>query len=133
MTPTISFNQLNPVLTVPPNVGMTPIGSIPTTNCRKLTVTGTVGGPGPITGLQLSCASRTGGVHVPMLTNSDFSTATDTLLRSLGLSSPTNLVAGSTFQFTVDLQGVGMIEEVNLWASTTNGATLLLETAQSVA
>ena len=91
----------------------------------RLTITGTVGGTGPLTGLQLTFAANGVGQHVVALQDTDFSTATDTLLRSLNLSSPTNIPAGTVFQFTVDLGGA--VSEVNLRAKSSAGATVAIE------
>lgn len=101
------------------------IATIQTAGVQRLTVTGTVGGTGPLTGLKLTFAGINGGTHVAALTDSDFSTATDTLLRSLGLSAPTSISTGSTFQFTVDL--FGAVAEVAFRAKSASGATVAIE------
>ena len=101
------------------------IATLATMGVNRLTITGTVGGTGPLTGLELTFAANTGGTHVIALQDSDFSTATDTLLRSLGLSAPTNIATGSKFQFTVDL--FGAVPEVNFRAKSSAGATVAIE------
>ncbi len=96
------------------------------TGCiRQLTITGIVGSGGALTGLQLTAAAVNGGTHVPLLTDSDFATATDTLLRSLNLSAPTNIPAGTAFQFTVDL--FSSIAEVELRCNSSLGTTVAIE------
>jgi hypothetical protein len=92
---------------------------------NKLTLTGIVSGTGPVTGLELTFQSIYGGTEVVMLKDSDFSTASDTLLRTLGLATPTNLVTGSVFQITVDLYGA--LSEVRLRAKSAAGALVAVE------
>jgi hypothetical protein len=89
---------------------------------RVLTVTGIVGGPGPLTGLKLSVAATPGGTHRDRLVDADFNTAT----RLLPFCTPTphQTAAGSTFQFELDLTGVA---EIKLYGKSSNGATLALE------
>ena len=97
---------------------------------RHVTVTGIVGGTGPITGLTLYFQSTPFGVMVPVLVDSDFSVETDTLIRSLGLGSPTNIATGSAFQFTICTDQA--IAQMTLAAKSVNGATLAVEVGSYV-
>ena len=89
---------------------------------RVITVTGIVGGPGPLTGLKLSVAATHGGTHKDRLVDADFNTAT----RLLPFCTPTphQTAAGNAFQFELDLTGVA---EIKLYARSGNGASVALE------
>lgn len=91
---------------------------IGTQGVGRLTVTGQLTRGGPLTGIAVTFAANPGGIHTVALKDSDFTTATDTLLRALGLASPTNITPGSIFQFTLDL--FGAVAEVKLQLKTSN-------------
>lgn len=87
-----------------------------------VTITGIVGGVGPLTGLKLSVAATHGGTHRDRLVNTDFNTATRLL--PFCSASPHQTASGSTFQFELDLTGVA---EIQLYARSSSGATVALE------
>ena len=91
---------------------------------ERVTITGIVSGAGPLTGLQVTFAESAGGQHVIALQDADFSTATDVLLRSLGLAQPTNITTGSVFQITLYLPDA---EEIAVRAKSANGASVAIE------
>ena len=86
------------------------------------TITGIVGGTGPLTGLKVSIAAIHGGTHKDRLVDADFNTATRLL--PFCTSNPHQTASGSTFQFELDLTGVA---EIKLYAKSSNGATVALE------
>jgi len=87
-----------------------------------VTLTGIVGGPGPLTGLKISVAATHGGTHKDRLVDADFNTATRLL--PFCSPSPHQTAAGQTFQFELDLTGVA---EIKLYGKSSNGATIALE------
>jgi len=87
-----------------------------------VTVTGTVGAPGPLSGMKLSVAAVHGGTHKDRLVDSDFNTPTRLL--PFCTISPHLTPAGGSFQFELDLTGVA---EVKLYAKSSAGATIALE------
>jgi hypothetical protein len=99
-----------------------PIVTITTRGAGLATITGTVGGTGPLTGLKLSIAAVHGGTHKDRLLDADFNTATRLL--PFCTPNPHQTPAGGTFQFELDLTGVA---EIKLYAKSANGATLALE------
>jgi hypothetical protein len=86
------------------------------------TITGTVGGTGPLTGLKISVGATHGGTHKDRLVDTDFNTATRLL--PFCTPNPHQTASGSTFQFELDLTGVA---EIKLYAKSSNGATVALE------
>ena len=89
---------------------------------RVATITGIVGGTGPLTGLKLSVAATHGGTHHDRLVDADFNAATRLL--PFCTASPHQTAAGASFQFELDLTGVA---EVKLYGKSSNGATIALE------
>lgn len=87
-----------------------------------LTLTGIVGGTGPLTGLKLSVAATHGGTHKDRLVDTDFNTPTRLL--PFCTASPHLAASGATFQFELDLTGVA---EIKLYGKSSNGATIALE------
>ena len=87
-----------------------------------VTVTGIVGGAGPLTGLKISVAAVHNGTHKDRLIDADFNTATRLL--PFATLNPHQTAAGGTFQFELDLSGVA---EIKLYAKSAIGATLALE------
>ena len=87
-----------------------------------VTLTGIVGGAGPLTGLKISVAATHGGTHKDRLVDSDFNTPTRLL--PFCTPSPHQTPSGGTFQFELDLTGVA---EIKLYAKSSNGATVALE------
>jgi len=87
-----------------------------------VTITGIVGGAGPLTGLKISVAATHGGTHKDRLVDSDFSTPTRLL--PFCTPAPHQTASGGTFQFELDLTGVA---EVKLYGKSANGATIALE------
>jgi hypothetical protein len=89
---------------------------------RILTLTGIVGGAGPLTGLKVSVAAVHGGTHVDRLIDADFNTATRLL--PFCTSNAYQTPSGSAFQFEIDLTGVA---ELKLYGKSANGATIAIE------
>ena len=89
---------------------------------RMLTLTGIVGGAGPLTGLKLSVAATHGGTHVDRLLDADFNTATRLL--PFCTINPHETASGDAFQFEIDLSGVA---EIKLYGKSSNGATIAIE------
>jgi hypothetical protein len=87
-----------------------------------LTITGTVSGTGPLTGLKLSVSAIPNGTHKDRLLDTDFNTATRLL--PFATPNPHQTASGSTFQFELDATGVA---EIKLYAKSTNGAAVALE------
>ena len=87
-----------------------------------LTVTGSVSGTGPLTGLKLSISALPNGTHKDRLVDTDFNTATRLL--PFSTPNPHTTATGSTFQFTLDATG---ISELKLYAKSTNTASVSLE------
>ena len=87
-----------------------------------LTVTGSVTGTGPLTGLKLSISALPNGTHKDRLVDTDFNTATRLL--PFSTPNPHTTASGSTFQFTLDATGVS---ELKLYAKSTNTASVSLE------
>lgn len=98
------------------------VATVTTRSATLATVTGVVGGAGPLTGLKLSVAANPNGTHKDRLVDADFNTATRLL--PFATPNPHQTPAGSAFQFTLDLTGVA---ELKLYAKSTNGATVALE------
>ena len=86
------------------------------------TITGIVGGTGPLTGLKISAAATHGGTHKDRLVDADFNTATRLL--PFCTANPHQTASGGTFQFELDLTGVA---EIKLYGKSSNGATIALE------
>ena len=89
---------------------------------RILTVTGIVGGVGPLTGLKLTVAAVQGGTHKDRLVDTDFNTATRLL--PFCTANAYQTASGNTFQFELDITGVA---EIKLFGKSNNGATVALE------
>ena len=87
-----------------------------------VTLTGIVGGTGPLTGLKISVAATHGGTHKDRLIDSDFNTPTRLL--PFCTATPHTTASGNTFQFELDLTGVA---EIKLYGKSSNGATIALE------
>jgi hypothetical protein len=87
-----------------------------------LTVTGSVSGTGPLTGLKLSISALPNGTHKDRLVDTDFNTPTRLL--PFSTQNPHTTSSGNTFQFTLDATGVA---ELKLYAKSTNGASVSLE------
>ena len=87
-----------------------------------VTLSGIVGGAGPLTGLKISVAATHGGTHKDRLVDADFNTATRLL--PFCTPSPHQAASGQTFQFELDLSGVA---EIKLYAKSANGATVAIE------
>jgi len=87
-----------------------------------LTVTGSVTGAGPLTGLKLSISALPNGTHKDRLVDTDFNTATRLL--PFSTPNPHTTTSGNTFQFTLDATGVS---ELKLYAKSTNTASVSLE------
>ena len=87
-----------------------------------LTITGSVTGTGPLTGLKLSTSAIPNGTHKDRLVDTDFNTATRLL--PFSTPNPHTTASGSTFQFTLDATGIA---EIKLYAKSTNGASVSLE------
>lgn len=87
-----------------------------------VTITGIVGGAGPLTGLKISVAATHGGTHKDRLVDADFNTATRLL--PFCTPSPHQTASGQSFQFELDLSGVA---EIKLYGKSSNGATIALE------
>jgi hypothetical protein len=87
-----------------------------------LTITGTVTGTGPLTGLKLSIAAIPNGSHNDRLLDTDFNTATRLL--PFSTPNPHQTATGNSFQFELDATGVA---ELKLYAKSTTGAAVALE------
>jgi len=98
------------------------IATITTRASTLLTLTGSVTGAGPLTGLKLSVAATVNGTHKDRLVDADFNTATRLLPFATPHTHPTP--PGSSFQFELDLTGVA---EIKLYAKSSTGAGVALE------
>ena len=98
------------------------LATISLRSATLLTITGSVTGPGPLTGLRLSASALPNGTHKDRLVDTDFNTATRLL--PFSTPNPHTTASGSTFQFTLDATG---ISELKLYAKSTNGANIALE------
>ena len=87
-----------------------------------LTITGSVSGTGPLTGLKLSIAALPNGTHKDRLVDSDFNTATRLL--PFSTQNPHTTASGNNFQFTLDSTGAS---ELKLYAKSATGASVALE------
>ena len=98
------------------------LATISLRSATLLTITGSVTGPGPLTGLKLSTSAIPNGTHKDRLVDTDFNTATRLL--PFATPNPHQTPSGSSFQFTLDLTGVA---ELKLYAKSTTGATVAIE------
>ena len=130
-----------PIILSNPGASNTTTATIPAGGTRSVVAAYSVGsdhavtfvltntGTNTVTGLQLTAANlpaMQGGTHVPLLTDADFTAATDTLLRGLfGANSSTSLPAGASCEFTVDY--LGAVVESNLLVSSTGGTTVQVQ------
>ena len=98
------------------------IATLTLRSATLITVTGSVTGTGPLTGLKLSISALPNGTHKDRLLDTDFNTATRLL--PFSTTNPHTTTSGNTFQFTLDATG---LPELKLYAKSTTGASVSLE------
>ena len=118
-----------PAQSVPGDSNYDLVATLDVSNVGTLSITGIVGGTGPLTGLQLTGAVKAGGTHVTLLTDNDFGAGAGLVLRSFGMTNNsggfTAVPSGSSFIITLPL--IAALSEVRLYGKSANGCSLAME------